>query len=91
MTSGFLVLLFFSYSDGFLRVIIDLTHRAGPSLIILGTATGVFASIADFGSTGRWFRVGLCNELPMVIVLSQSVSLSFDTSRAFAARLIHSF
>jgi len=45
----------------------SLTCAAGPSLIILGTATGVFASIADYGNTGRWFRVGLCSELPMVI------------------------
>ena len=49
-------------------VLIDSIWQSGPSLIVLGTATGVFASVCDHGSTGRWFRVGLCNELPMVML-----------------------
>jgi hypothetical protein len=49
-------------------VLIDNIWQSGPSLIVLGTATGVFASISDYGRTGRWFRVGLCSELPMVFL-----------------------
>lgn len=52
-------------------VLIDSIWQAGfdsgPDVIVLGTATGVFASVSDYGNTGRWFRVGLCSELPMVI------------------------
>lgn len=46
---------------------------AGPSVVVLGTATGVFASLADRALTGRWFRVGLCSELPMVVVVLNSI------------------
>jgi hypothetical protein len=54
----------FSLADS--PVLIDNIWQSGPALIVLGTATGVFASVSDYGSTGRWFRVGLCSELPMV-------------------------